>query len=202
MEGSAPASLFYLPLPTMTSFRLSFLLALALAFSACDTLTEPALPEPGDGPGPEPQPRMVTLNISMDRIYIEGDCDVAGINNAGEFEFDVNEDVLAMSQYRRNVYHGTPKKAHGTHVGLSHLTRSYEIAADRVGNVTIEFESTEWDTNFGGSSIRDADMSERTGTASHRFSNGVWSNLGRKTIRLGSKSSCRVELRYTASVTS
>ncbi|GAB5536938.1 MAG: hypothetical protein Rubg2KO_31870 [Rubricoccaceae bacterium] len=185
----------------MTVFRISFLLVFALAISACDTLTEPGLTEPGIDPGPEPEPRMMTLTLSMDRIYVEGDCDVAGINNAGEFEFDVTEDVQTMISYtNRSVYHGTPKLVHGKHKSLSHLSRSYEIAEDRVGHVTIWFESTEWDTNFGGSNIRDRDMSERSGSVSHRFRNGVWSNLGRKTIRLGSKSSCRVELRYTASV--
>ena len=183
----------------MTFLRSALILALALTISACDTMNEPGLPEPGLDPEPEPEVRMVTLRIAMDRIYVEGDCDVAGINNAGEFEFDVTEDVRVSSSYKRHVYHGTPKLTHGNHKGLSHLSRSYEIAEDRVGNVTIGFEASEWDKNFGGSDIRDQDMSERTGSASHRFSNGTWSNLGRKTIRLGSKSSCRVELRYTAS---
>ena len=184
----------------MTFLRTAPLLLLALAFAACDTMTEPGLTEPD--PISEPETRMITLNVALDRIYVEGDCDVVGINNAGEFEFDVTEDVLATSQYRRNVYHGTPKKEHGAHVSLSHLTRRYEIAEDRVGNVSIGVEASEWDTNFGGSAIRDADMSERTGSVSHRFSNGVWSNLGSRTLRLGSKSSCRVELRYTASMSS
>ncbi|MEO0557482.1 MAG: hypothetical protein AAF170_04780 [Bacteroidota bacterium] len=182
----------------MTLLRSAFLLAFALTISACDTMTEPGLPETGIDP--EPEPRIVTLRIAMDRIYVEGDCDVAGINNAGEFEFDVTEDVRAMSQYSRTVYRGMPKLTHGKEVLLGQYSRSYEIAEDRIGNVTIGFEASEWDTNFGGSNIRDRDMSERTGRASHRFSNGTWSNLGRKTIRLGSKSSCRVELRYTASV--
>ena len=187
----------------MTRFSTLSLLLVALTISACDTLTEPGLSGPGlTEPLPEPKPQMVTLNIAMDRIYIEGDCDVAGVNNAGEFEFDVTEDVSATSTYTRNVYHGTPRLVHGKHVSLSSRSRDYEIADDRVGNVTIGFEATEWDKNFGGSDIPDLDMKGRSGSVSHRFSNGTWSNLGRKTIRLGSKSSCRVELRYTASLSS
>lgn len=185
----------------MTVLRTSLLLALALAFSACDTMTESQPPD--RDPIPDPQPRMVTLNIALDRIYIEGDCDVAGINNAGEFEFDVTEDVQTMVSYsNRSIYHGTPKLVHGNHVGLSSRSRSFEIEEDRVGFVTLGFEATEWDKDFAGGDLADADMKGRSGSVSHRFRNGAWSNLGRKTIRLGSKSSCRVELRYTASVTS
>ena len=42
-------------------------------------------------------------------------------------------------------------------------------------------------------------MNNVSGAVVHTFASGQWSNLGSRRVTLGSKTSCKVELRYTAS---
>ncbi len=184
-------------------------MAALLALTACGD-GSPTDPDGGTQPPPSPPPPppppadvVYDLRVGLTRIDAEGDCDdiFTGVDG-GEFSYrfqvtwpDGTTDVLDQtSDY--------PSPGDIVHLGSGGSTISFTITANSevtssVGQtVQVQFRASEWDYDlFGNNPFLDSDMSDRNASITHQFKDGAWTNVGTKSIVLGS-GGCQVQADY------
>ena len=172
-------------------------LALLLTLSACDTtVIAPGDDDDGGGDPPGSDPATVTLTLDWGRIFVIGDCEGPfPESNTGDFRFevsgssDLDGETRAFSVLNREFAVNS-----GDDVGVPGTNPTFSLMEGQSGSVTIDFSASESDPTGP-----DPDLNPSRNSQSHVFDGTRWSNLGDRTIRLGSGDDCRVELRYNAS---
>ena len=178
---------------------LRFLIALALLVSlpACDTVTD----DPDDDPSVQdddddgPTAATVTLALDWGRIYVIGDCESPIFTNTGDFRFAVSgSSDLDGATSSFNVMNREFAVDAGDDVGVVGDNESFDLLEGQMGSVVVDFSGSESDPTGP-----DPDLSPSSGSQTHTFDGTRWSNLGTRTITLGTDDDCKAELRYEAS---
>lgn len=154
----------------------------------------------GDGPtGPAPNPESPSTSaLTLDFAYVEviEDCD--GVEGDGDFQFDVRFGPGDPATTER-VYGETVNLPPG---GTTRVIgeRSYEVTAVDGVELSVGFRATELDKTLLGAEYNDERLDGEFGSMRYVYSNGTWSNLGSRSITLGS-SGCQVRLHWAARAT-
>lgn len=180
----------------MTVFRSSFVLALALVISACDTTD------------PEPEAALVTVDVVAFEAF--GNCETS--SNPGDFQFqvalvDAGNNVISSTDFPTGLPYGTHPSASGGTVGLYEFnprqrravdgTVSAERTRDVSGTFGVRFSGMEWDS----ATLRDARFDDVQQIRSHPFEDGLFQRVaGEQSIVIGTTSDCRVELEYRLTI--
>jgi hypothetical protein len=83
--------------------------------------------------------------------------------------------------------------------------RTFRLPGSSGQSARVEFRATEWDEQVvlippSVRWVRDDRMDDRSGSATHSYANGAWSNLGSRQITLGG-SGCRARIDYSVTAT-
>jgi hypothetical protein len=174
---------------------LALLLAAAL-LTACssDGMVQP-LPMPEPEPGPAPGPTVTALQIDFNYVEVIRDCD--GIEGDGDFTFV----VVASPSFggASTVLNRSETLGPGGRTAAIGR-RTWQTEATSGKQLTVELRASERDTDIFGRRYNDSRMDNIARTLAHTFNGKSWSNLGPKTITVGS-GDCQVRLHYTATQT-
>lgn len=141
----------------------------------------------------EPPPAATTtLQLDFTNIEAIEDCD--GIEGDGDFRFDVATSVSAGGGGK--IYGTTTTLGNGGKTN-SLGRKTYTVPATDGQQVTVEFVASEQDKSVFQVTYNDDRLDGARRTLEHKFNDGEWTNLGPKSILLGS-GSCRVRLNYIA----
>lgn len=178
------------------TLRLVAAAALALATAACgggsDSPTEPS-PTPDPTPGPPPAPQQTTLTLDMHYVEVVGDNDCDGIEGDGDFFFQVMSGAAdgVTVWFNRNIQLGPAGRT--PTLGRRAIT----VDAEPGATVSVSIIASEWDKDILGNVYPDSRMEYESGVVKHVFDGTRWSNLGARSITLGS-GGCQVRLSWTA----
>ncbi len=152
----------------------------------------------GGGPsGPsDPTPQKATLTLDFSYVEVIEDCD--GIEGNGDFHFTVAVSPPGTGP-SEVVYRESPTLGPG---GKSDVIgrRTYRVDATKDAAVQVSFLASEVDKSIFGAVYNDERLDDAYAYTYHSYdsASGTWSNLGPRSITLGS-SGCRVVLYWTAS---
>jgi thiol-activated cytolysin len=131
------------------------------------------------------------VTLTIDRIKIVDDCDPWPLG-PGEFSW-------SMKVY--NAGGSTIKSASGSASANDGESLSgvpnphvFTLPATDGQSFKVTFWVSEWDTDILGNNFRDSQMNNRSGSYTHYFRDGAWTNTSR-TITLG-VTGCKVECQY------
>jgi thiol-activated cytolysin len=125
------------------------------------------------------------------------DCD-----GVGEGDFEIWADISATKESGDDYHKSSIKLGNGDYININN---EYSFTANRVENnyFTITFRCKEWDQNILGNTFGDDRMNKKSGSITHKFSNGSWTNLGNgeRTIVLNDgNSACSTQFTYSVSI--
>jgi len=178
----------------MTVFRFSFVLALALVVSACDTTD------------PEPDATLVAVDVVAFEAF--GNCETA--SNPGDFQFqvalvDAGNNVISSTDFPTGIPYGTRPNGNATDIYEFNPrqrravdgTVSVDRPRDVSGTFGVRFSGMEWDSG----TLRDARFDDVQQIRSHPFEDGLFQRVaGEQSIVIGTTSDCRVELEYRLTI--
>lgn len=145
----------------------------------------------GDAPT-APPPARTTLTFDLGYIEVIEDCD--GIEGDGDFLFDVW--IYSRALTNDHVYSQSINLGPGGRTPVLGR-RSYAVDALDGLEIHVEFQAVELDKSIIGEEYNDERLAIAVTRSTYRFINGAWSNLGPRSISLGS-SGCRVKLYWSA----
>lgn len=175
------------------NYFLSLIFASAL-LTACGTSDATS---PDDMPDPGPA---TAAKLQVDFSYIEVVTDCDGVEGDGDFQFEVFTQVIEAD--------GSDGEGAGTVLKSSHNLgdggrtasigrRIYTVTRQSGSQVWVHFKATELDRDIFGSTFSDSRLNGANNVIKHVFDGSTWSNVGPRTITLGS-SGCVVRMLYTA----
>jgi thiol-activated cytolysin len=131
------------------------------------------------------------LTLTIDSIKIINDCDPWPLG-PGEFSWSMGVYNAAGSNIKSAA--GSANANDGESLGGVPNPHVFTLPATDGQSFKVTFWVSEWDSDILGNTFRDYEMNNRSGSYTHYFRDGAWTDTSRL-ISLG-VSGCKVEIRY------